>query len=138
MENLIHDWKATSQVSFINSNAGIKPVKVDRELLDLTERALMIAELTKGALPHVRRKREIFGSIFPEKLTFDGFHFRTTRMNEVVRLIYLLDAGFSENKKGQNGKNPSCPVRLAYLDSNQDKQNQNLSYYHYTIGQYLL
>ena len=26
---------------------------------------------------------------------------------------------------------------LAYLDSNQDKQNQNLSYYHYTIGQSL-
>ncbi len=25
--------------------------------------------------------------------------------------------------------------KLAYLDSNQDKQNQNLSYYHYTIGQ---
>ena len=30
----------------------------------------------------------------------------------------------------------SCPgLLLAYLDSNQDKQNQNLSYYHYTIGQ---
>jgi hypothetical protein len=27
------------------------------------------------------------------------------------------------------------PRWLAYLDSNQDKQNQNLSYYHYTIGQ---
>jgi len=26
-------------------------------------------------------------------------------------------------------------LMLAYLDSNQDKQNQNLSYYHYTIGQ---
>ena len=26
---------------------------------------------------------------------------------------------------------------LAYLDSNQDKQNQNLSYYHYTIGQFI-
>ena len=25
---------------------------------------------------------------------------------------------------------------LAYEDSNLDKQNQNLSYYHYTIGQY--
>lgn len=24
---------------------------------------------------------------------------------------------------------------LAHLDSNQDKQNQNLSYYHYTMGQ---
>jgi isocitrate/isopropylmalate dehydrogenase len=26
---------------------------------------------------------------------------RTARVNEVVRLIYTLDAGFSENKKGQ-------------------------------------
>lgn len=26
---------------------------------------------------------------------------------------------------------------LPDLDSNQDKQNQNLSYYHYTIGQSL-
>jgi hypothetical protein len=25
--------------------------------------------------------------------------------------------------------------KLPDLDSNQDKQNQNLSYYHYTIGQ---
>ena len=27
---------------------------------------------------------------------------------------------------------------LPDLDSNQDKQNQNLSYYHYTIGQPLM
>ena len=35
-------------------------------------------------------------------------------------------------------KNPHINVRaslLPDLDSNQDKQNQNLSYYHYTIGQ---
>ena len=29
----------------------------------------------------------------------------------------------------------SFSVLLAYQDSNLDKQNQNLSYYHYTIGQ---
>lgn len=29
----------------------------------------------------------------------------------------------------------SVKVLLPDLDSNQDKQNQNLSYYHYTIGQ---
>jgi hypothetical protein len=29
-------------------------------------------------------------------------------------------------------------LKLPDLDSNQDKQNQNLSYYHYTIGQYPL
>ena len=26
-------------------------------------------------------------------------------------------------------------IELSYLDSNQDKQNQNLLCYHYTIGQ---
>lgn len=47
-------------------------------------------------------KREIIGSIYPEKLTFDGFHYRTARLNEVVSLIYSLDNGFSQNKNGQN------------------------------------
>ena len=30
---------------------------------------------------------------------------------------------------------PLCPIKLPDLDSNQDKQNQNLRYYRYTIGQ---
>jgi DNA invertase Pin-like site-specific DNA recombinase len=33
------------------------------------------------------RKRKIIGSIFPEKLVFDGENFRTTRVNEAVGLI---------------------------------------------------
>jgi hypothetical protein len=40
----------------------------------------------------------------------------------------------SENEK-RTGKTDSF-LKLPDLDSNQDKQNQNLSYYHYTIGQY--
>jgi site-specific DNA recombinase len=46
-------------------------------------------------------KREIIGLIYPEKLVFDGFQYRTARLNEAVRLIYSLDKGFSENKNGQ-------------------------------------
>ena len=46
-------------------------------------------------------KREIIGSIYPEKLTFDGFHYRTARLNEAVELIYSLGKSFSENKTGQ-------------------------------------
>jgi site-specific DNA recombinase len=46
-------------------------------------------------------KREIIGSIYPEKLTFDGIHYRTTRLNEAVRLIYSMDEGFRKNKNGQ-------------------------------------
>lgn len=49
IENLISDWIPESQVSQINANAGIKPVKVDKELLDLTQRAIHFSELTNGA-----------------------------------------------------------------------------------------
>jgi hypothetical protein len=46
-------------------------------------------------------KREIIGSIYPEKLVFDGFHYRTARLNEAVELIYKLGEGFRENENGQ-------------------------------------
>lgn len=49
IENLISSWKSDSQTSMINSNAGIKPVKVDRELFSLIQRAIGISEITDGA-----------------------------------------------------------------------------------------
>ena len=35
IENLISDWIPTTQISKVNQNAGIKPVKVDKEVYDL-------------------------------------------------------------------------------------------------------
>ena len=49
IEKLISSWDANSQTSLINKNAGIKPVKVDAELLDLIKRSLAISKLTDGA-----------------------------------------------------------------------------------------
>ncbi len=49
IENLISDWKPTSQVSEVNQNAGIKPVKVDKEVFELAQRALQLSEITNGA-----------------------------------------------------------------------------------------
>lgn len=49
IENLISDWKSTSQVSDVNQNAGIRPVKVDREVFELAERALHFSKITNGA-----------------------------------------------------------------------------------------
>lgn len=49
IEYLISDWKPQTQVSQVNQNAGIRPVKVDKEVLELTERAIKISELTNGA-----------------------------------------------------------------------------------------
>ena len=48
IENLISDWKPDSQVSQVNQNAGIRPVKVDREVFELTQRAIQFSEATKG------------------------------------------------------------------------------------------
>jgi site-specific DNA recombinase len=49
------------------------------------------------------KKRQIVGSMFPEKLTFDGENYRTAKLNEAVQLIYTLDAAFRENKNGTSG-----------------------------------
>lgn len=49
IENLISSWDDNSQTSEINRNAGIKPVKVDKELFDLIEIAIGISKLTDGA-----------------------------------------------------------------------------------------
>src|SRR6185437_12175367 len=51
-------------------------------------------------------KRKIIGSIFPEKLIFDGNEYRTSRLNEAVRLIYMLDKGFTEIKNRKDGETP--------------------------------
>lgn len=48
IENLISDWKSDSQVSEVNQNAGIKPVKVDREVFELAQRAIQLSEITNG------------------------------------------------------------------------------------------
>ncbi|UUF13576.1 MULTISPECIES: FAD:protein FMN transferase [Flavobacterium] len=48
IENLISDWKPDSQVSQVNQNAGIKPIKVDREVFELTQRAIKLSQITNG------------------------------------------------------------------------------------------
>ncbi|PCI08384.1 MAG: thiamine biosynthesis protein ApbE [Flavobacteriaceae bacterium] len=49
IEKLISSWDSNSQTSEISRNAGIKPVKVDKELFNLIERSLAISKLTDGA-----------------------------------------------------------------------------------------
>jgi site-specific DNA recombinase len=51
----------------------------------------------------VKKKRAIISSIYPEKIVFDGFEYRTTRLNEVVELVYKLDEGLGEIKNRNEG-----------------------------------
>lgn len=49
IENLLTTFNENSQTSLINRNAGIKPVKVDKEVFDLIQRSKRISAITQGA-----------------------------------------------------------------------------------------
>jgi thiamine biosynthesis lipoprotein len=49
IERLISSWDMASQTSEINKNAGVKAVRVKKELFQLIERAKSISKLTDGA-----------------------------------------------------------------------------------------
>lgn len=46
------------------------------------------------------QRRKIVGSMFPENLTFNGFGFRTKRVNEVARVMCLISSQLEGQKKG--------------------------------------
>lgn len=49
IEALFSTFKDTSQTSLINQYAGIKPIKVDEEVIGLIQRAVKISDITQGA-----------------------------------------------------------------------------------------
>lgn len=49
IENLISEWRPETQISEVNRNAGIKPVKVDNEVFELTKKAIWFSHISNGA-----------------------------------------------------------------------------------------
>jgi hypothetical protein len=49
----------------------------------------------------VKGKRQIIGSIYAEKLSFENNAFRTAKVNVAVAIIYSIDKAFQGIKKGQ-------------------------------------
>ncbi|MEQ1677448.1 MAG: FAD:protein FMN transferase, partial [Chitinophagaceae bacterium] len=49
IEKLLTTYSEDSQTSLINRNAGITPVRVDKEVFDLIQRSKRISEVTQGA-----------------------------------------------------------------------------------------
>lgn len=65
VENLISDWIPTTLISQVNQNAGIKPVKVNKEVFELVERAIKVSQITSGAF-------DISYASMDKILKFDG------------------------------------------------------------------
>ena len=57
-----------------------------------------------------KEKQKIIGSIFPEKLQFDGKKVRTAFFNEALFHFLSIDKGCGIIKKGQLNKN----IKLSY------------------------
>ena len=101
----------------IKSDYEKKITGLESKLIELSKQSSNIEPLLNKAISKLssldelyekadnKEKREIIGSIYPEKLVFDGFHYRTARLNEAVELIYKLGNGFSENENGQTESN---------------------------------
>ena len=84
IEALFTTFNDNSQTNRINANAGISPVKVDREVFELVKRSLRISEVTQGAFDIT------YGSIDKSLWNFDTQMTalpdpKTTR--QMVRLI---------------------------------------------------
>ena len=65
IEQLISSWDAHSETSNINRNAGIEPVKVSAELIQLIQRSIRLSKLTNGAF-------DISYASMDKVWTFDG------------------------------------------------------------------
>ena len=65
----------------------------------------------------INGKRKIIGSIYPEKLIYDGCIYRTTNMNEAVTTIYKIGELFRGKEKGLNLEKkikPTDGIRIGF------------------------
>lgn len=80
VENLISEWDSTTQISEVNRYAGVKPVKVDKEVFDLIVRSIKISELTDGAF-------DVTWAAMNHIWKFDGSMKRLPTQDEIATAI---------------------------------------------------
>ncbi len=84
IEKLISSWKPNSETSLINKNAGIKAVKVSKELFELINRSKKISVLTKGAF-------DISFAPMNEIWSFNGKNTYFPPLDSINRKLQLID-----------------------------------------------
>jgi thiamine biosynthesis lipoprotein len=85
IEKLFTTFDENSQTNLINRNAGIEPVKVDKEVFDLIHRSKKISELTQGAFDIT------YGSLDKRLWNFDQTMTRLPDVNTAKKLVKLIN-----------------------------------------------
>lgn len=102
----------------LNSFNKNKPSQAHVEkLMDKAISTLSRLDTHYGNLP-VSKKRELISSIFLEKIVFDGENYRTPKVNEAARLIYMINSDLYSKKTGKDTNLHTFPVKWSRRESN--------------------
>lgn len=85
IEKLLTTFDESSQTSLINRNAGVEPVKVDREIFDLIQRSQKISAITQGSIDIT------YGSIDKKLWNFDQSMSTLPDLNTAKQLVGLIN-----------------------------------------------
>lgn len=85
IEKLLTTFSNDSQTSLINENAGIRPVKVDREVYELIERSTAISKITQGAFDIT------YGSIDKSLWNFDKSMTKLPSKEDALKMVHLIN-----------------------------------------------
>lgn len=85
IETLLTTYNNSSQTNLINEYAGVKPVKVDREVYELIERSIAISKITQGAFDIT------YGGIDKSLWNFDRDMKRLPSREEALRSVHLIN-----------------------------------------------
>lgn len=103
IDNLMSRYKEGSQVSLVNINAGIAPIRVGSELIEVLQEAIKISELSGGVFDvTIGPLTDLWGfdsekNIIPpkdkiEKLR-DLVNYKKLKIDEAASTVYLEDKG---------------------------------------------
>ena len=109
---LLDDAIDTNDYKSIKSECENKLMSLEAKLTGFSEKTYDLTDCIDKALTNLSRvqiaysdgdttvKRSIIGSIYPEKLCFDGTGYRTAQINQAAQLIYLINSqlGIKKNR----------------------------------------
>jgi FAD:protein FMN transferase len=85
IEALLTTFNTASQTSLINENAGLQPVKVDDEVLQLIKRSMAISTITQGAFDIT------YGSIDKSLWNFDRSMTVLPSKDDALKMVHLIN-----------------------------------------------